>query len=347
MSAAAAGGGIVPVGRGGGVVEVEVQLEVKRGLGIGKRILCWCLVGLCYAGILQVFLDGSKLQKEKKAALRFISDASAQFDGARFSIQPLISLISQQSLKSVWQSPLTLYLALFLAEILTPFPLLKARLLTIAYGILVSYAALNGTDTPAKLKECNNFGNFDLNVDSMKSYPMLGMRSIEWVALAMGIYLFYAVVRAGERLILDDSRQRGKWLMYLLFWGEPLLLPVLFLPDVHILNFAFSWSRNFATHFPKAAQGLDERQMAAKLVAYASAQDEALNALSLRLPGSSYTQAAGLTTTRAWVTANPRCFARINDGLFTFKLVILALFVYGVVNKPLWSACKRLTSLLF
>lgn len=344
MSASAAGGG--RAGRAAGEVEVEVQVEVKRGgLGIGKRILCYAILCLCYASLLQVFLDGSKLQKEKKAALGYISEWSARFEMAQFSIQPLISQISQQSLKGVWQSPLTLYLALFLAEILTPFPLFKARLLTMAYGILVSYAAVTGTNTPAKLKECNNFGNFDLNIDSMKSYPMFGMRSIEWVALAVGTYLFYAVVRAGERLIQDDSRHRGKWLMYLLFWGEPVLLPVLFLPDVHILNFAFSWGRNF--NFPKAAQALDERQMAAQLIAYASAQDEALNALSLRLPGSSYTQAAGLPTTKAWVTANPRCFARINDGLFTFKLVLLALFVYGVVNKPLWSACKRMTSLLF
>lgn len=322
-------------------VEVEVEVKVKRGLGIGKRVLCWCLVGVVYAGVLQSLLGGH-LQKEKLSVLRHVSEWGLLFDSAQFSIRPLIS----KTLKGAWESPLTLYLALLLVEVLTPFPLLKARLLTMAYAILVSYAVVSGTDTPAKLKECNSVGSFDLNADSLKSYPMAGMRIIQLAALAVAIYLFYTVVRVGERF-MDWAEPRGRWLMYMLLWGEPLLLPVLFLPDVHVLNFAFSWARNFATHVSKNSPARGEHQMATQFVAFVSAQDDALSGLSLRLPGSSYTQAAGLPATKVWAAANPRCFARINEGLFTFKMVLLALFVYGLVNKILWAACKRLTSMIF
>lgn len=194
------------------------------------------------------------------------------------------------------------------------------------------------TDSPAKLAACSSAAPWSVE---RLSAARVDIRHVEVAVLALAIAFFVYVVSIGETF----STCGGRWLLYLLLWG-PMVLPVVLLPDWHVLNFAFSWARNFDTHFPRDPRRQDEGgSLVAKLLAVVAAQDGALSRLSLRLPGGGADHGAeGMASTREWVLANFACYERYKEGLFAFKMLVLAAFLYGVSNKPLWAALRKVFS---
>lgn len=236
-------------------------------------------------------------------------------------------------------------------------PIFSVQKISFLYAYFVSTLAIGALNVPSiksfLFDKPTSIGFFTIPTsrDCSSASYYLGKTddAVIFAALSIlaGYFLLKDVVTLGRDIgntLFTNNSVQNKWkkymLLYMLLWGEPFTIPVIFIPDRNVLNFRFAIEREWSDYLSTTkVKDFTIVTAVQAVIQYLSNVVQSLNQLWSRFsPGPLQVN----VKTDTWLVMNPACSRRYSEVALCIKIVVAAAFIFSVLSMhPLFEPYYR------